>query len=214
MGTGKNRPGIKDGAGAAAGRTARPSPRPRRSARPLRAEGDPALFEPLTEGERADALRILFEDKRLANMAKIGRYRVVAAVPLVLKPPHPMASQRLARIVAYDYASDRSVEAAVDLDASAIAHLQVSASQPMLSQEEELAAIDIAAADERVAAHLSLGDEVQAAMHYWSNRDTDLPYKRRSAAVLFGQPGTRPSLVAVVDLLDSQVTEVVAADQW
>jgi hypothetical protein len=51
-------------------------------------------------------------------------------------------------------------------------------------------------------------------MHYWSRRDTDIAYRRRSAAVLFGQSGARPSLVAVVDLLDSQVTELVPGEQW
>src|SRR5690349_4746577 len=40
-------------------------------------EVDPALFEALSEGERAAALRILTEDRRLANMAKVARYRVI-----------------------------------------------------------------------------------------------------------------------------------------
>src|SRR5688572_24070581 len=48
---------------------------------------DPALFEPLSEGERADAVRILTEDRRLGNMAKVARYRVIAMEPLALKPP-------------------------------------------------------------------------------------------------------------------------------
>src|SRR5688572_22748433 len=51
---------------------------------------DPALFEPLCEGERADALRVMTEDRRLANMAKIARYRITAVEPLVLKPPHEL----------------------------------------------------------------------------------------------------------------------------
>jgi hypothetical protein len=32
--------------------------------------------------------------------------------------------------------------------------------------------------------------------------------------VLFGQPGARATLVAVVDLAGGQVTEVVPAEQW
>src|SRR5688500_2897883 len=44
---------------------------------------DPSLFAPLTPGEIADALRTLTEDRRVATMAKIGRYRVVASEPLV-----------------------------------------------------------------------------------------------------------------------------------
>ena len=61
---------------------------------------------------------------------------------------------------------------------------------------------------------LALGDQPQAAMHYWSKRDTELAYNRRRAAVIFGQPGERPSMVAVVDLIDRQVVEVVPAAQW
>jgi hypothetical protein len=175
---------------------------------------DPALFEPLCEGERADALRVMTEDRRLANMAKIARYRITAVEPLVLKPPHELAGHRLARVVAFDYSSDRTVEALVDLDTSTLAHLQLTQSQPALGREEEETAVSIAIRDERVKRELVLGDQPQAAMHYWSRRDTELAYTRRSAAVLFGQAGERPSMVAVVDLIDRQVVEVVPADQW
>jgi len=175
---------------------------------------DPALFEPLSEGERADALRIMTEDRRLASMAKVSRYRVVAVEPLVLKPPHELFGHRLARVVAFDYAADRSVEALIDLDTSVVAHLQLTHSQPALGREEEQIAASIALRDERVKRELVLGDQPQSAMHYWSRRDADLAYARRSAAVLFGQPGERPSMVVVVDLVDRQVTEVVPADQW
>src|SRR5262249_41328270 len=157
---------------------------------------DPALFHPLTEGERADALRILTEDRRLSNMAKVARYRVVAVEPLVLKPPHALFGHRLARAVAFDYASDRSVEALIDLDAGAVAHLQLTQSQPALGPEEESAAVAIALDDDRVKRELGLGDQPQAALHYWSRRDTELAWSRRSAAVLFGPPGARPRLVA------------------
>jgi len=51
-------------------------------------------------------------------------------------------------------------------------------------------------------------------MHYWGRRESDLAYARRSAAVIFGRPGAAPSLVAVVDLLDNLVTDVVPASQW
>ena len=175
---------------------------------------DPTLFTPLTEGERADALRVLTEDKRLSQMAKVGRYRVISVEPLTVKPPSARSSRRLARVVIYDYASDRAVDASVDLDASEVAALRFSRSQPMLAREEEAAAISIALADDRVKAGLGLGDEAQIAMHYWSDRDTDLAFTRRSAAVMFGPPGNRPSLVAVVDLLDAQVTDVVPASHW
>jgi hypothetical protein len=189
---------------------AKPKKRKRRSGQ----ADDPLLFADLAEGERADALRTLLEDRRLAGMAAVGRYRVIAVEPLVVKEPGDLANRRLVRIVAYDYSADRSVHGCVDLDGSAVVHLQLGPIQPMLAREEEAAAVSIALRDERIKSNLGLGDEPQAALHYWSTREADISYRRRSAAVLFGQPGSRPSLVAVVDLLDSEVIEVVPAEHW
>ncbi len=175
---------------------------------------DPALFDPLTEGERADALRVLTEDRRLATMAKVARYRVVAVEPLVLKPPNDLFGRRVARVVAYDYAANACVDALVDLDNGVVAAVQIDHKQPMLGRDEEAVAVAVALADERVKRELTLADEPLAALHYWSRRDVELASSQRSAAVVFGQPGARPTLVAVVDLTDSQVTEVVPAEQW
>lgn len=175
---------------------------------------DPFLFEPLTEGERAEALRTLTEDPRLIGMAEVGRYRVIAAEPLAVKAPHRFSGKRLARIVIYDYANDRSVDGCVDLDSGAVAYLHISRAQPMLARAEEAAAISIAMSDERVKQMLSLGDEPQVAMHYWSSKDSSLSFARRSAAVLFGPRSSRPSLVAVVDLLDNLVCEIVPGPKW
>jgi hypothetical protein len=175
---------------------------------------DPTLFAPLTAGEIADALRTLTEDRRVATMAKVGRYRVIATEPLVVKPPNPLAGHRLARVVVYDYAADRCVDACVDLDAGVTAHLDVNRSQPMLSRDEEAAAIAVAMADDNVRSKLTLGEEPQLAMHYWADTPNDIAYSRRSAAVLFGRPQGHPSLVAVVNLLDNTVTQVVPAGQW
>jgi Cu2+-containing amine oxidase len=178
------------------------------------AAADPTLFDPLTPGEVADALRTLAEDKRLTAMAKVGRYRVIAAEPLVVKPPHWMAGHRLARIVAYDYASDRAVDACVDLDAGVVAHLELNKNQPMLSRDEEAMAIDIALSDTRVSEKLHMGEAPQATMHYWGRTPNDLSYARRSAAVVFGRADGHASIIAVVDLLDQAVTQVVPAEQW
>jgi Cu2+-containing amine oxidase len=175
---------------------------------------DPQLFEPLTEGERADALRVLTEDARLNKMAKVGRYRVVAVEPLVVKPPHELVGHRLARLVIYDYAGDRAVDACVDLDQRTVSFLDTSHAQPMLARDEEATAVAIALADERVEKALSLGDEPLMAMHYWSNNEGDLAYSRRSAAVIFGRRGGAASIVAVVDLLDEAVADVVPAERW
>jgi Cu2+-containing amine oxidase len=175
---------------------------------------DPGLFAPLTPGEVADAVRTLTEDRRVSGMAKVGRYRVIATEPLVVKPPHWMAGHRLARVVVYDYAADHCVDACVDLDAGVVAHLDISKAQPMLSREEESVAMSVAVTDENVRAKLSLGDEPLIAMHYWGKDSSDVAYSRRSAAVVFGSAGGHASLVAVVDLLDNTVTAVVAAAQW
>jgi Cu2+-containing amine oxidase len=178
------------------------------------AQADPALFDPLTPGEIADALRTLTEDRRLATMAKVGRYRVICTEPLVVKPPHWMSGHRLARVVAYDYAADRAVEACVDLDAGVVAHLELTKGQPMLSRDEEALAIDIAMSDARVNEKLHMGEAPQATFHYWGRTANDLAYARRSAAVVFGRTDGHASIIAVVDLLDQAVTQVVPAEQW
>jgi len=147
-------------------------------------------------------------------MAKVGRYRVICTEPLVVKPPHWMAGHRLARVVAYDYASDRAVDACIDLDAGVVAHLEVDRSQPMLSREEEAMAVSIALVDERVRSKLAMGDMPMTTLHYWGRTPSDIAYARRSAAVTFGRSDGHASLVAVVDLLDQTVTQVVPAELW
>lgn len=194
--------------------------KPAKAAKPVAAkeadiaEADPTLFDPLTAGEIADALRTLTEDRRLLGMAKVGRYRVICSEPLVVKPPHWMAGHRLARVVAFDYATDRAVDACVDLDAGVVAHLEVGKDQPMLSREEEALASHIALADPRVAERLAIGDEPMSAFQYWGRNQGELAYSRRSAAVLFGRARGQVSLVAIVDLVDHTVTSVVPAEQW
>jgi hypothetical protein len=177
-------------------------------------KADPALFDPLTPGESADALRTLMEDRRVNSMAKVGRYRVICTEPLVVKPPHLLAGHRLARVVAYDYSSDRAVDACIDLDAGVVAHLTMDKSQPMLARDEELLAVSIAMVDERVRSKLALGDVLQSTLHYWGRTTTDLAFARRSAAVTFGRSDGHASLVVVVDLLDQVVTHVVPAELW
>ncbi len=178
------------------------------------AQADPALFDALTPGEVADALRTLTEDRRLSSMAKVGRYRVICSEPLVVKPPHWMAGHRLARIVAYDYAADRTVDACVDLDAGVVAHLEITRAQPMLSREEEALAVSIAMVDDRVREKLALGDTAQGTLHYWGRGSDDLAFARRSAAVVFGRADGHASVVAIVDLLENMVTQVVPAERW
>lgn len=200
---------------AAAGKAAAARPAKAAPTKPADvSSADADLFAPLTPGEVADAVRTLTEDRRVAGMAKVGRYRVIATEPLVVKPPHWMAGHRLARVVVYDYAADRCVDACVDLDAGVVAHLDINKAQPMLSREEESVAISVAVLDERVREKLAMGDEPLLAMHYWGKDPSDLAYARRSAAVVFGRQGGHPSVVAVVDLLDSSVSTVVPAAEW
>ena len=176
------------------------------------AASDPSLFDPLTHGEVADALRTLTEDRRLSSMAKVGRYRVICTEPLVVKPPHWMAGHRLARVVAYDYATDRCVDACIDLDAGVVAHLELTKAQPMLSRDEEALAVSIAMTDDRVRSKLMLGESPQSTMHYWGRNSTDISFERRSAAVIFGRSDGHATVVAIVDLLDNAVTQVVPAE--
>ncbi len=208
-------PGEKRGRGRPAPRLRRNAGRVARASRnnAARAEGA-ERFAPLSEGEKAAALRIVTSDDRLAGMAQVGRYRVIAAEPLPVKRDHARAEHRLARVVLFDYASERSVDASVDLDDESMWALSSSRTQPGLSKAEQSEAVAIALADERVQHALSIGDEAQAALHYWSHRRSDLARTRRSAAVLFGPPGDRPSIVAVVDLMEEAVLEVTAASRW
>jgi hypothetical protein len=187
---------------------------PAKSQEPDITKSDPSLFDPLTPGEIADALRTLTEDRRLGTMAKVGRYRVICTEPLVVKPPHWMAGHRLVRVVVYDYAADRAVDACVDLDAGVVAHLELNKGQPMLSRDEEALAVSIAMVDDRVRGKLALGDVPQSTLHYWGRTSEDIAYGRRSAAVVFGRPDGHPSIVAVVDLLENIVTNVVPAERW
>jgi hypothetical protein len=175
---------------------------------------DASLFAPLTEGERADAVRSLLEDDRLRGLAKVGRYRVIVVEPLVVKPPDPLSGRRLARVVVYDYASDKCVDACVDLDHGAVCFVSTSTAQPMLSRDEELEAVAIADADARVIEARTPGVSAQVAMHYWSLRVMDFSFSRRSAAVIYGAPGAQPSFVAVVSLVDREVVAFVPSEQW
>jgi hypothetical protein len=191
-----------------------PPPRAARRRAPPLERLDIGLFAPLTGGERADALRCLLEDERLRGLAKVGRYRVITVEPLIVKPPSQLAGRRLARLVIYDYASDRCVDACVDLERSAVCHVSQSTAQPMLSKDEEADAIAIAGADTLVNSKRASGDIAQAVLHYWSLRLMDIAFRRRAAAVLIGPRGGRPNLVAVVNLVDRQVVDVQPADRW
>lgn len=175
---------------------------------------DVALFAPLTEGERADALRVLLEDERLREMGKVGRYRVISAEPLVMKPPEPFAGRRLARVIIFDYAAATCVDASVDLDNGVVVLVSRHPSQPFLAAEEEALARRVAANDPRVPEVAGPGAAPQAVMHYWSRKVAELAYHRRTAAVLFGRDGARPTAVVLVDLLNATVTDVVPAAQW
>ena len=177
-------------------------------------QADPSLFDPLTPGEVADAIRTLTEDRRMLGVAKVGRFRVICTEPLVVKPPHWMAGHRLARVVLFDYANDRSCDACVDLDAGVVAHLEFGKGQPMLSREEEALATSIALSDLRVREQLEVTDEPMATLHYWGRTRGDLAFSRRSAAVMFGRAGGHITAVVVVDLLDQAVTAVVPGEQW
>jgi hypothetical protein len=208
--------GRAAGAGGRGGKASKPARRAggAKGASTPQTAGDAALFAPLTDGERAETLRLLTEDARLATMANVGRYRVIAVEPLAVKSPAALSSHRLARAVVYDYSSERTVDSCIDLDAGKVIYLNVARTQPMLSRDEERTAIAIALADEQVKSKLAPGDGPQVAMHYWSDSDTSLAYSRRAAAVLFGQPSGGTSLIAVVDLLDNLVCEIVPAAEW
>ena len=142
----KGKPGAKAPPRAGAGKRA-----------PDVAASDPSLFDPLTPGEIADALRTLTEDRRLSSMAKVGRYRVICTEPLVVKPPHWMAGHRLARVVIYDYAADRTVDACIDLAAGVVAHLALISLLEDRDPPKTLASFDVEDSQRRIADRGGLG---------------------------------------------------------
>src|SRR5262249_55423928 len=100
------------------------------------------------------------------------------------------------------------------LDAGVAVQVDFDKSQPMLSREEEALAISIAMVDDRVRQKLTLGDQPQSTLHYWGRTPKDIAYARRSAAVVFGRSDGHATLVAVVDLVDQTVTQIVPAELW
>jgi len=95
-----------------------------------------------------------------------------------------------------------------------VAHLELTQAQPMLSRDEEALAVSIAMVDDRVRGQLEMGDVPQSTLHYWGRSPDDLAFARRSAAVVFGRSDGHASIVAVVDLLENIVTQVVPAELW
>jgi hypothetical protein len=153
--------------------------------------------------ERESALKILMDDDMMRGIARIGCFRVLTNEPL----PGPPSGRRLFGIDLVDYASDRSVQACVDLDRRGVASLHCAQAGDRLAPEEEADALTVALADRRVASSIVLGDAPQSIVHVDAR-------PHRAAAILFGTPRSTPSLVAVVDLARRTVTKVVRADRW
>ena len=169
------------------------------------------LFQPLTPGEKAMATRVLLEDPRVASMAKVGRYQVISAEPWVpkLKKSKP---KRAAKLVVYDYALNKTIQAFIDIENIKIDKLIQNSSQPMLSKEEECKAIKIASSDSQIASALAKDESLQAVLHYWSSKESEQSYNQRSAALVFGDK--EPTLVAIVNLNNASVIDVVPAHKW
>jgi hypothetical protein len=175
-------------------------PRWTRSGRSSRDPGDE------DDADREVALRILLGDEMMSSIARTGRFRVVAHETQVAAPPDPLAGHRLAWLDLVDYERDRSLRACVDLDRGGVASLRWAPAEPRLAPEEEADALEVALADRRVAGGIALGDAPQVIVHAGKHVD-----EHRSAAVVFGDGGTRrspPSLIAVVDLWLRVVTRV------
>ena len=168
-------------------------------------------FLPLTQGEKASATRLLLEDPRLASMAKVGRYQVISAEPWIKKSKQKKGS-RSAKILVFNYASNKTLHAFIDLQEGKIVKLVQDGSQPMLSPEEECRATKIALLDQRVSTEISGNQKPLAVLQYWSSKESDLSYNQRSAALVFGDKG--PTLVAIVNLNSASVIDVVPNHKW
>lgn len=168
----------------------------------------------LTEVARADALRILMGDGMMREIARVGRFRVIANEPLAPTAADPRGARRLFGIDIVDYNSDRSVTACVDLDRGDVASLRCGPALPRLAPEEEAEALSVALADRRVAEGIRLGDAPRSILHVGSRTAGEDGPPHRAAVVVFGAPKGPATLIAIVDLARGAVTAILPPEQF
>lgn len=122
----------------------------------------PLPFDPLTADEQAQATATALADARVA--AHLDRYEVIG--PALNTDKHRMQAEpgsRMADVWLYDYTSDRTVWALVDLRANTVSQVDVRSDiQPPMTGDEMERAATMALADDRVAEALRAHQPYQA----------------------------------------------------
>src|SRR5437016_4003912 len=107
----------------------------------------------LTRKEHATSLKLAAEHGKMKTLAK-GRSRVVLVRPLVRDRGLPREGRR-SLVGMYDYETNRSVVAVVDLESEKVIAIEEAPVQFQLAAEERKEAENLAAKDDRVREFLA-----------------------------------------------------------
>jgi Cu2+-containing amine oxidase len=159
---------------------------------------------PLDADEVDLAVRLTSEDERLSGMVG-ARSRTVLVQPTTIDRKEP-DDARHAVVGFYDYDSNRSLVAVVDLGAREVRAVEETPVQFQLSQEEKQEAQELVAGDQRAREFLADRDmNPLTRLFFPSIAGKDDPPHRY--AVVFLLPSASERRFAVVDLTDRQVVD-------
>lgn len=169
-----------------------------------------ANIAPLEADEVDLAVRLSSEDERL-RAALGARSRTVLVQPTTIDRKEP-DDARQAVVGIYDYDSNRSLVAVVDLGARAVRAVEETPVQFQLSQEEKQEAEELVAGDQRARDFLGDRDMNPLTRLFFPSyaRRDDPPHRY---AVVFLLPSTSERRFAVVDLSDRRVVEVFGPER-
>jgi len=160
----------------------------------------------LTQKERASSLRLAGEHRKLKTLAK-GRSRAVLVRPLVRDRAQPEEGRR-SLVGMYDYSTNRSIVAVVDLKSEKVLSVEESPVQFQLAPEERKEAEDLAAKDDRVKEFLGGRDMNPLTRLYFPGSGSEEVRKHRFA-IVFLRPTNSERRYAVVDLSAQEVADVL-----
>jgi hypothetical protein len=159
---------------------------------------------PLEPDEVDLAVRLSSEDERLRGLLG-ARSRTVLVAPTTIDRKEP-DDARQAVVGFYDYDTNRSLVAVVDLATQEVRAVEETPVQFQLSREEKQEAEDLAAGDERAREFLQgrdLNPLTRLFFPEFAGKD-DPPHRY---AVVFLLPSDDDRRFAVVDLTDRQVVD-------
>jgi hypothetical protein len=164
---------------------------------------------PLEADEVDLAVRLSSEDERLRGVVG-GRSRTVLVQPTTIDRKDSEARQAVVGF--YDYDTNRSLVAVVDLGAQEVRAVEETPVQFQLSQEEKQEAEELVAGDQRARDFLGDRDMNPLTRLFFPSyaRRDDPPHRY---AVVFLLPSASERRFAVVDLSDRRVVEVFGPER-